>query len=336
MTPCEEYEDLVSAFIDGTLAEEDRGRLMEHMAECPACQAYFDDQIAIHDALLQEAEPLPPADLTAAVMGRVRAKKRARPHWRRWAAAAACCGLVALGLWQFHRMQWERAAEEFPPDARVTADASAPETFAARGMDAPTPEPEEPEAAPERAALDGSDSVAAYSLPTPAANAEMSSSPATASPSLFETLPECFQFSSGAGAWRTELRIASDGSFTGAYTDTNAGGEDPEQYYCNFSGKFSEPVQVDEFTWSVQVESLEVEDTETTSVKADGLNRIASTPYGLENAKEVLIYLPGAAVEDLPESFRNWTHAPETGTLGFYGLYNVEEALGFSEYHPES
>ena len=82
--------------------------------------------------------------------------------------------------------------------------------------------------------------------------------------------------------------------------------------------------------------ALELEDTpgETTYVKADNLNRIASTPYGLENAKEVLIYLPGAAAEDLPEMFRSWTHAPSEGALDFYGLYNVEEALGFSGYDP--
>ena len=84
------------------------------------------------------------------------------------------------------------------------------------------------------------------------------------------------------------------------------------------------------------MEALELEDTpgETTYVKADNLNRIASTPYGLENAKEVLIYLPGAAAEDLPEMFRNWTHAPAEGVLDFYGLYNVEEELGFSGYDP--
>ena len=194
-------------------------------------------------------------------------------------------------------------------------------------------EPDEAPAAPE-----------AYALPAPAAGAQKDGAetaqeePVEEPASLFETLPECFLFASGAGAWRTELSIAPDGSFTGAYTDTNAGweGHPAEQYYCNFSGQFSEPVQVDEFVWSVTVEALELEDTpgETTYVKADNLNRIASTPYGLENAKEVLIYLPGAAAEDLPEMFRNWTHAPAEGVLDFYGLYNVEEELGFSGYDP--
>ena len=51
MRTCEEYEALISAFIDGALDDDSRGELMVHMAQCPACQAYFDDQIAIHDAL---------------------------------------------------------------------------------------------------------------------------------------------------------------------------------------------------------------------------------------------------------------------------------------------
>ena len=47
MRMCTEYEDMISAFIDGALTEGDRAALMEHMASCPACQEYFDQQIAL-------------------------------------------------------------------------------------------------------------------------------------------------------------------------------------------------------------------------------------------------------------------------------------------------
>ncbi len=341
MRPCEEYEDLISAFIDGALPEADRGRLMAHMASCPACQAYFDDQIAIHDAFVRGEAPAP-EDFAPAVMDQVRAapqkaeRKRILLRWQSYAALAACCALVVLGLWRFRNWQeerkWEMLIENFHQDIFVTT-ADEPEPALRCAPEAASVPEDEAPAAPE-----------AYALPTPAAGVRKDGAePAQEEPagepvSLFATLPECFLFSSGAGAWRTELSIAPDGSFTGAYTDTNAGweGHPAEQYYCNFSGQFSEPVQVDEFVWSVTVEALELEDTpgETTYVKADNLNRIASTPYGLENAKEVLIYLPGAAAEDLPEMFRSWTHAPSEGALDFYGLYNVEEALGFSGYDP--
>ncbi len=342
MRPCEEYEDLISAFIDGVLPEADRERLMAHMASCPACQAYFDDQIAIHDAFVRGEAPAPER-LASAVMAQVcstpqRAKRKPiLLRWQSYAALAACCALVVLGLWRFRNWQeerkWEMLIENFHQDTFVTTADEPEPALRCAPEPAAVSEPDEAPAAPE-----------AYALPAPAAGAQKDGAetaqeePVEEPASLFETLPECFLFASGAGAWRTELSIAPDGSFTGAYTDTNAGweGHPAEQYYCNFSGQFSEPVQVDEFVWSVTVEALELEDTpgETTYVKADNLNRIASTPYGLENAKEVLIYLPGAAAEDLPEMFRSWTHAPSEGALDFYGLYNVEEALGFSGYDP--
>lgn len=109
MDACREYEGLISAFIDGEITEPERAKLMEHMAACPACQSYFDDQIAIHDALTG-LEAQAPADFSEQVMARVRAMPQERPQeekkrivfpsWRRWAALAACCALAA-GVWAF-------------------------------------------------------------------------------------------------------------------------------------------------------------------------------------------------------------------------------------------
>lgn len=136
MRTCEEYEALISAFIDGALDEESRAELMEHMAGCPACQAYFDDQIAIHDAL-EGMEAQAPAGLTARVMEQVgreprqaaapeQAEKKtvAFPYWRRFAAMAACCALVALaGFWAFGGQ---------PDTGNVAADVAAGD--ASRGL----------------------------------------------------------------------------------------------------------------------------------------------------------------------------------------------------------
>lgn len=115
MRTCEEYEALISAFIDGALADEDRAELMAHMAECPACQAYFDDQIAIHDALA-DMEVKAPEGFADRVMAQVRQESRQAPVsekqekktvpfplWRRYAAMAACCAIVAIaGFWAFN------------------------------------------------------------------------------------------------------------------------------------------------------------------------------------------------------------------------------------------
>lgn len=123
MRTCEEYEALISAFIDGALDEESRAELMEHMAQCPACRAYFEDQAAIHDAL-EGLEAQAPAGFTARVMEQAEKKTVAFPYWRRFAAMAACCALVALaGFWAFGGR----------PDAgNVTADVAAGD--ASRGL----------------------------------------------------------------------------------------------------------------------------------------------------------------------------------------------------------
>ena len=111
MRSCEEYELLISAFLDGELSEDARAELAKHLAACPGCQQYFDDLVAIHDAFDQEEVPVP-EDFAEHVMARVRktpqdgGNKVIRfPHWRRWTAMAACCALVALGLWSAHLWQ---------------------------------------------------------------------------------------------------------------------------------------------------------------------------------------------------------------------------------------
>jgi len=117
LRPCEEYEDLISAFIDGVLPEADRERLMEHMASCPACQAYFDDQVAIHDAFVRGEAPAPER-LASAVMAQVcstpqRAKRKPiLLRWQSYAALAACCALAVLGLWSFRNAQGNQKAAQ--------------------------------------------------------------------------------------------------------------------------------------------------------------------------------------------------------------------------------
>lgn len=39
----------------------------------------------------------------------------------------------------------------------------------------------------------------------------------------FSDLPDALYFSSGAGAWRTELRVEADGSFSADYSDMDMG-----------------------------------------------------------------------------------------------------------------
>lgn len=108
MKSCERYELLISAFLDGELSEAERADLAEHLAVCPDCQRYFDDLVAIHDAFGREEDVSAPEGFAEGVMARVRETRQQEekkillfPHWRRWAALAACCAFAVLGLWTF-------------------------------------------------------------------------------------------------------------------------------------------------------------------------------------------------------------------------------------------
>ena len=107
MRSCGEYELLISAFLDGELSGEERVELADHLTACPACQQYFDDLVAMHDAFDREEVPVPDG-FAQGVMDRVRetpqnGKVIRFPHWQRWTALAACCALVAVGVGSVYR-----------------------------------------------------------------------------------------------------------------------------------------------------------------------------------------------------------------------------------------
>ena len=158
-----------------------------------------------------------------------------------------------------------------------------------------------------------------------------------------------FCFSSGVGGWATYLWIDEDGSFEGSYHDTDMGttGEgypNGTVYACDFFGKFSVLEKVDEYTYSTEIESIELKETPGTTEILDGVQYVYSEPYGLNDSKEVLFYLPGTPLDELPEEFLSWVgyyHSDdgyhnlddkEETELPFVGLYNENAEEGFSSY----
>ncbi len=148
-----------------------------------------------------------------------------------------------------------------------------------------------------------------------------------------------FYFSSGAGAWYTAMDIHADGTFDGHYQDadmgdTGDGYPNGTLYYCDFSGKFTEPEKVNETTYVFQIESIKYpygigEEINT----EEQMHYIYTEAYGLDGAKDLYLYLPESRVADLPEDYVNWVHWDIKGdTLGFYGLYNEAMGEGFSSY----
>ncbi len=149
-----------------------------------------------------------------------------------------------------------------------------------------------------------------------------------------------FYFSSGAGAWYTELSISGDGTFKGHYQDADMGdtGEGypgGTLYYSDFTGRFEQLEKIDEFTYKMQLTDLDFERQPEQEEIIDEILYVYSTAYGVDGGDEFYLYLPGAKVADLPEEYRQWVgyynlEAVTETELSFYGLYNIKEQNGFS------
>lgn len=145
-----------------------------------------------------------------------------------------------------------------------------------------------------------------------------------------------FYFASGAGGWRTVMTIYADGSFTGEYSDSDMGAN--RYYLSDFFGKFSEPVKVNDYTYSMQILELNYEKEVGEEEVIDGIQYIYSDACGIADTEEILVYLPGASLSKLPEEYINWVkseimmYGEDVTELPFYGLYNEIEKCGFSSY----
>ena len=148
-----------------------------------------------------------------------------------------------------------------------------------------------------------------------------------------------FYFSSGAGGWYTVLHIQEDGSFDGHYQDSDMGdiGEGYPNgtiYYSEFSGSFTEPERVDDWTYRFQIEEINYPLGSGDEIK-DGIHYCYTTAYGLDGAEDLYLYLPGKSTAELPEEYLSWIsyYDPESAEnegLPFYGLYNEKQQEGFS------
>ena len=233
MRTCEEYEALISALIDGALTEEDQAELMAHMAQCPACQDYFNDQIAIHDALLG-LEDQAPEGFTERVMAQVRRESRraaegpaapegrkkkvtAFPLWRRYAALAACCAVVAAACFWAFRGGMPSANSGVPAEAALSRDSAG-----AVEEQATAPADDEAAAAPEAAAADSTtDSTAGSAADSTAGSAADSQIPRK------EDAPQAPpQAADTAGPENRESGAEEGASAPAAGGDSAAAGED--------------------------------------------------------------------------------------------------------------
>lgn len=145
-----------------------------------------------------------------------------------------------------------------------------------------------------------------------------------------------FHFNSGAGAWSTDLTVDAQGFFTGVYHDTEMGdvGTGYPQgtvYYSEFIGSFGTPVRINDYTYSLPIQSLSyIHPVDTQQIRGQQLYRYTDAA-GLAGAAAMLLYLPGAPVAQLPADFCQWAHLSNEpyDFMPFYGLYNEATQQGF-------
>ena len=126
---------LLDAFVDGELTAAEMAKVQAHLAECPGCQAYVDDALAIRaDFPTAESTELP-ADFTDHIMQAVAKTPQSRPKtqpWGKLAAAAACLAVIVLVQYGAGLSSRNTSNEA----AAYTADCAAAESTVERSADA--------------------------------------------------------------------------------------------------------------------------------------------------------------------------------------------------------
>lgn len=156
MTNCKVFAALLDLYVDGELSPEEMLRVRDHLDECPACQAYVDDALAIRASFPDAEDTEIPDGFTEAVMTAVRqrgtpAKASRRTPWKKMLLPLAACFAVAVLVLPLRDLlsggaKMESAASLAAMDTAVAESAAVEEP-------AEAPEAEEAPAALEQGAL---------------------------------------------------------------------------------------------------------------------------------------------------------------------------------------
>jgi len=164
--------------------------------------------------------------------------------------------------------------------------------------------------------------------------------------SVFETLEGIeWTFSSGVGAWSTDLRILPDGSFSGEYHDSDMGdtGEgypNGTYYLCSFFGRMSLVEKVDDYCWKLRVDELKKDESQEAEYIDEGIRYVAADSYGISEGDEMLLCRPGTPLERFSEEMLFWTHTMDLETkpdvLEDWFLCSEKNMSGFVGYRVEN
>lgn len=141
-----------------------------------------------------------------------------------------------------------------------------------------------------------------------------------------------FIFSSGAGAWRTTISFLEDGEFSGVFSDANG----PEVIVSEFTGRFDIQGEVDEFTYLLDLNDLQVtSDTGKEEVDGDRTITYVDEPHGFQSgSSQFELYLPYKPKDQVSNEYLSWVYVQANNEYDFlnsFGLYNVNHQFGMEE-----
>lgn len=172
--------------------------------------------------------------------------------------------------------------------------------------------------------------------------------PQSGAPLLPDTgmeFPATFTFSSGAGAWATNLTLNANGTFQGDYHDSEMGLTDEGYpngtvYICTFHGQFTDAQPIDEYSYRLTLSSLTADGRPEQEIR-DGILYAAAGPHGLTCrepyssalARDFVLYTPDTPIAGLNEEFLSWWpgrfEADPPEILDCYALWNTDSNTGF-------
>ena len=158
--------------------------------------------------------------------------------------------------------------------------------------------------------------------------------------SLPDSVPPEYIFTSGAGAWRTFLKLNRDGTFSGEYSDSDMGDASEEYpngtvYLCEFQGTFENIQKVNEYTYTMTLKELKMRDPLGKEWIEDGIRYVASDASGIAGGTEFKVFFPQTPLDEVPEEFLTWWPGRYTqsetpvSTLSTYGILNCTTGEGF-------
>ena len=105
------HHEQIEALLDGELTGPEGDAVLAHLRDCPDCRSYYQQLLAMEQALRADTAPVP-EDLLPDIMNRVHAtsQRRRQQPWLRATMGMAACLVVVLGIYLV-RQQAEKGGD---------------------------------------------------------------------------------------------------------------------------------------------------------------------------------------------------------------------------------